>query len=282
MFESAGSVQLAPPPPPSSSAGDPATQSPVSATADRRFVENTVFRLDRPIIITIDGPAGTGKSSVARILAKKLGLDFLDTGAMYRAAAVIAIEKNLVIPSNKGGSDGSISDRTAFLEAVRDADIRFNWKTDPPDLLAWGRSVTRRLRDKDVTSIVSPIAGIGELRHHMVDKQRQFAREHPRLVSEGRDQGSVVFPDATVKFYLDADARVRAARRMQQLLEAGQSADEGALLEDILARDRSDMGRTDGPLVKPADAIVLDTSHLSFAQVVDELSATVMRLARTP
>lgn len=257
--------------------------SPLVLVIDRHpaTTEFGVFRLDQPIIITIDGPAGTGKSSVARMLAKSLGLDFLDTGAMYRAAAVIAIERGLAASSVREG-ECPIRDRGELLRAVRDADLRFDWKKDPPDLLAWGRSVTHRLRDKDVTAIVSPIAGIAELRSHMVDKQRLFAAQHPRLVSEGRDQGSVVFPDATVKFYLDADPRVRAQRRMQQLLDAGQSADEAALLADIIARDHSDMSRTDGPLIRPADALVLDTSGMNFEQVVTSLRGTVMRLSVAP
>ena len=126
-----------------------------------------------------------------------------------------------------------------------------------------------------MTAIVSPIAAIGKLREHMVRKQRVIAHQHPRLVSEGRDQGSVVFPDACVKFYLDADPVVRAGRRADQLRAEGRHADEAALLADILERDRSDSTRRDGPLVCPEDAVVIDTSHLTREQVVQRLEDEV-------
>ena len=230
--------------------------------------DSAVFRLEDPVIITIDGPAGTGKSSVARALARLLGLDFLDTGAMYRAAAAIALDGAL-----------SLHDPAALVEKVRTADLHFDWSMDPPAILAWGRSLNDRIRAADVTGIVSPIAGIRDLRAHMVAKQRIIARQHPRLVSEGRDQGSVVFPDASVKFYLDASAKVRAARRAKQLRAAGLPADEALLLTDIEARDRSDMTRSDGPLVIPHAAIILDTSHLPMDDVVLHLERIVRREA---
>jgi cytidylate kinase len=230
-----------------------------------------VFRLDAPVIITIDGPAGTGKSSVARALARRLGLDFLDTGAMYRAAAAIALDRGI-----------AITDTARLVETVKQADLHFDWTKDPPGILAWRLAMNKRIRDPDVTAIVSPVAGIGALRQHLVAKQRLMARQHPRLVSEGRDQGSVVFPDASVKFYLDASAQVRAARRAQQLRSSGMAADEGQLLRDIVARDRSDMGRADGPLVRPDGGVILDTSSLDFVQVVDELEKIVREKAVEP
>lgn len=219
---------------------------------------------DRPIIITIDGPAGTGKSTVARQLAARLGLDFLDTGAMYRAAAAIAIDRSL-----------DLGDVEGLVRVVADADLHFDWSMDPPSLLAWGAPIDHRLRDSDVTAIVSPVAGIASLRRLMVQKQRQIADEHRRLVTEGRDQGSVVFPDAPVKFYLDASPEVRAVRRVQQLRRAGQFPDAELVLADIIARDRSDSGRSDGPLICPPDAIRVDTSSIPFEGVVDELDRLV-------
>ncbi len=234
-------------------------------------VQVHVFRLDQPIIITIDGPAGTGKSSVARALAKRLGLDFLDTGAMYRAAAAIALDYGI-----------PITDADRLVETVKQADLHFDWSADPPTILAWGRSLSDRIRQPDVTAIVSPVAGIPALRQHMVAKQRIIAQQHPRLVSEGRDQGSVVFPDANVKFYLDASAQVRAMRRAQQLRAGGIPADEQQLLREIVERDRSDMSRSDGPLVRPEGGIVVDTSHLLFDEVVSELESIVRRKAEEP
>jgi len=223
-----------------------------------------VLRLDGPVIVTIDGPAGTGKSSVARQLAKQLGLDFLDTGAMYRAAAAISIDHEI-----------AITDHERLVAIVKDADLHFDWTTDPPAILAWQKPLGERIRDSEVTAIVSPVAGIGILRVHMVMKQRLIARQHPRLVSEGRDQGSVVFPDASAKFYLDAKADVRARRRADQLRACGLSADEGAILREIIARDESDMNRVDGPLVRPDGSDIIDTSDLTRDEVIAELERRV-------
>ncbi len=224
----------------------------------------------RPIIVTIDGPAGTGKSSVARTLAKRLGLDFLDTGAMYRAAAAIVIDHQI-----------DPNDADAIVAQVHSADLHFDWKTDPPTIMAWDRPIAARIRDADVTAIVSPIAGIAELRRLMVGEQRLIAHEHPRLVTEGRDQGTVVFPDAAVKFYLDASPEVRAARRADQLRAAGRSADLADLLREIIARDQSDSTRSDGPLRAPPDAIRIDTSSMTFDRVVDTLEREVRARATT-
>ncbi|MEO0513342.1 MAG: d(CMP) kinase [Planctomycetota bacterium] len=238
------------------------------------------------IVITIDGPAGTGKSSVARRLAARLGLDFLDTGSMYRAAAAIAIDHGLhpeLWLGEAGLHDGrlgvrrpddnaSCEQRDAFVERVVHADLHFDWRDDPPEILAWDRPLGDRIRDADVTGLVSTLAAVPELRRHMVRKQRIIAHQHPRLVSEGRDQGSVAFPDAACKFYLDARPRVRAQRRIDQLAARGKP--HGSLEEtiaEIEARDASDRGRSDGPLVCPDDAAVLDTSDLSLNKVLDRL-----------
>ncbi len=225
--------------------------------------------MGKRLIITIDGPAGTGKSSVARALARRLGLDFLDTGAMYRAAAALVIDEQLDL------ADPSIASRIVW--AVETAHVGFDWTTDPPAILAHGRPIGTRIREPDVTAIVSRVASIVPLRAWMVDRQRAIAQAHPRLVTEGRDQGSVVFPEAPVKFYLDADAGVRAQRRADQLRAGGVASaiDLGGLRAEIEARDRSDASRADGPLVCPADAIRLDTSSMSQPQVVAELERLV-------
>lgn len=217
------------------------------------------------IVITIDGPAGTGKSSVARELARRLGLDFLDTGAMYRAAAAIVLDRGI--------------DRRDVEQVVREvaaADLHFDWQQDPPVMLAWGRPIADRLRQPDVEAIVSAIAAIGPLRRHLVTKQRLIAAQHPRLVTEGRDQGSEVFPDAEVKFYLDAEAPVRARRRAEQLEAAGHDVSHRDMLQEILERDELDRTRADGPLVCPEDAHSVDTTAMTFEEVV----ATLERIVR--
>jgi CMP/dCMP kinase len=227
-----------------------------------------VIQTSRPIVITIDGPAGTGKSSVARVLASRLGLDFLDTGAMYRAAAALVLDHNI-----------PMHDEQRIVDMVRDADIHFDWTIDPPRILAWDQPLDRRIRESDVTAIVSRVAANKELRRLMVARQREIAAEHKRLVTEGRDQGSAVFPSAPIKFYLDADPLVRARRRAEQIRETmgelAASLTEDRLLRDIMDRDASDSSREVGPLVCAEDAIRVDTTNLTFEQVVDTLDDLV-------
>ena len=217
----------------------------------------------KEIIITIDGPAGTGKSTVARRLAERLGLDFLDTGAMYRAAAAILIDRK--IEEEEVGE---------LVSTVIGADLHFDWSQDPPTILAWDTPIDHRIRAEDVTTKVSFVATLSELRTHMVRKQRIIFAQHPRLVTEGRDQGSIAFPDAPVKFFLDADPNVRAKRRIEQMGLADKVSVE-EMCERIIERDRIDSTRNDGPLVCPDDAVVIDTSALSIDEVIDEMERVV-------
>ncbi|MHC4948396.1 MAG: (d)CMP kinase [Planctomycetota bacterium] len=219
------------------------------------------------LIITIDGPAGTGKSTVAHGLARRLGLEFLDTGAMYRAAALVAIEAGL-----------DPQDGAGLAAAVAAADMHFDWTADPPRLLLGDRDVSDRIRSLDVSGVVSRVAARPELRRVLVARQRRIAERHPRLVSEGRDQGSVVFPDASVRFFLDADVGVRAERRVAQLAAAGRPADPERVMSDIRRRDELDASRPDGPLVRPRGATVVDTGRRTADEVVDVLEALVRRV----
>jgi len=209
------------------------------------------------LIVTIDGPAGAGKSTVSREVAARLGLEFLDTGAMYRAVAALTIDHGL-----------DPTDQAAVARLTQDADLHFDWTADPPTLLAFGKPIMDRLRDRDVSALVSPISAMPEVRDVLVGLQRRIGGRHPLLVTEGRDQGSVVFPNAPVKLYLDASPRVRALRRAEQI---GPGADLDAIERKIIDRDRRDSTRPVGPLVKPADGVVVDSSDLSFEQVVNDL-----------
>ena len=220
-------------------------------------------------IITIDGPAGAGKSTVARRLAKQLGLDFLDTGAMYRGVAASAIDRN--IPT---------TDTQAVAQLAETLAITFDWNHDPPTLHVDGIDLTHRLRDPDVTAAVSDIAGNRAVRRVLVKAQRWIAHHHPRLVTEGRDQGSIVFPNAAVKFYLDASPQVRAKRRADQLREAGRTADEAKILHQIITRDNRDFTREDGPLVCPEDAQRIDSSPMTLDQAVQHLADLVSALSK--
>ncbi len=212
------------------------------------------------MIVTIDGPAGSGKTTVAHSLARHLGLDSLDTGAMYRSIALLAIEAG-VPPDN----------HEAVVALASEHRIDFDWTCVPPRILLDGRDVDDRLRHSDVSEIVSRIAGIPALRTVMVRAQREIASRHPRLVTEGRDQGSVVFPDAEVRFYLDADAGVRATRRALEMQRRGEACDVNEIRHAIEARDESDRGRKDAPLTVPAGAIRIDTGDLTVEQVVSVL-----------
>lgn len=214
------------------------------------------------LVVTIDGPAGVGKSSVGREVAKRLGLEFLDTGAMYRAATALALDRGV-----------TLTDAQAVAALARDARLHFDWSTDPPTLMAFDSPIMGRLRDADIDAHVSTVAGLPELREVMVDLQRRIGERHPRLVSEGRDQGSVVFVDACVKIYLDATPRSRAERRARQI----SGVDVAAVEADLIERDRRDSARAVAPLRRPANAHLVDTSALSFGEVVDALVSLVRR-----
>ncbi len=244
----------------------------VAPLASGRTVAIEMFSLTGPLIVTIDGPAGTGKSAVARRLADRLDLQFLDTGAMYRAATLIAILEGI-----------PIDDTNLLLERVEASNMHIDWTRETSSVVIFDRAVDDRIRDADVTRLVSPVSAIPRLREYMVTKQRQISTRHPRLVSEGRDQGSVVFPDAQARFYVDADPAERARRRVLQLKATkGIDADFKATLDEINRRDASDKSRSDGPLRVPEGAIVVDTTRLTEAEVVDALASKVMELAAAP
>jgi len=213
-----------------------------------------------PLIITIDGPAGTGKSSVARRLARRLGLEFLDTGAMYRAATALALDEGLALDDEHGVADLALR-----------AEIHFDWRADPPALIAFGVPYITRLREPDVNRAVSPVSGLPALREVLVRRQRLIGNQHPLLVTEGRDQGSVVFPDASVKFYLDATPRVRAERRARQTHEHPTREEIDAIEVEIAERDRLDTTRAVGPLICPEGAERIDTSDVPMDDVVELL-----------
>ncbi|MEQ9453329.1 MAG: (d)CMP kinase [Phycisphaeraceae bacterium] len=219
----------------------------------------------RRLIVTLDGPAGSGKSTAAWLLAERLGLEMLDTGAMYRGLTAKALDRGIDIES----------EGHAVVELARSMKIRFDWESRPPRLWIGDRDLTDRLRDTDVTQWVSDVSSMPPVRLVMVEAQQRIATEHPRLVTEGRDQGSVVFPDADAKFYLDASPVVRSKRRADQLRAAGKPVDLDQIREAIILRDRKDASRSDGPLICPEDAERIDTSGMSLEDVVELLAGRV-------
>ena len=212
------------------------------------------------MIITIDGPAGSGKSTVARRLARVLGIAHLDTGATYRAATLHAL---------RGGVDLLADD--ALAEATAAADIRLEDAGDTQRAFLSGEDVSDEIRTSRVTDNVHYIANSPAVRDVLVALQRRIGHGLGSFVSEGRDQGSVVFPDADVKFFLDASPEIRAERRLADLVGAGEAAEFEAVLQAIIDRDRRDETRPVAPLVRPAGAIEIDTSEMTVDTVVDTL-----------
>ena len=212
------------------------------------------------MIITIDGPAGTGKSTVARQVADRLGFAFLDTGAMYRAIGLEALRRN-----------ANLEDARELSYIAKHVKIEFDWDGRPPGVLLNGEPVGHLLRGGEATRAASYVAAIPAVRELLVRQQQQVGRERPDLVTEGRDQGSVVFPDAGLKFYLDASPAERARRRVAQLRHRGEIVDYNQVLGQIVARDTRDSGRAVGPLVVPKDAEVIDTTQLTEDEVVQRI-----------
>ena len=212
------------------------------------------------MIITIDGPAGSGKSTAARELARAMRIAFLDTGATYRAVTLQALR-----------SRADLEDDAALAELARRMDIRFVPSGQGVRVLLDGEDVTRDLRTEEVSAASHHAAQSAVVREILVELQRRLGQELGSFVAEGRDQGSVVFPEADVKFYLDARPEVRANRRHEQLLAEGQPSDRRHVLDAILRRDALDTNRPVAPLVRPDGAVVIDTSDMGIAEVVEVL-----------
>ena len=213
------------------------------------------------MIVTIDGPAGAGKSSAARALARRLGFEFLDTGAMYRAVALAALRAGVDLHDQPG---------LARLLGTLNIDM------PPGRVLLNGEDVTAAIRTPEVTAATSPVADSRAVRQHLAGLQRAIAGGRD-MVCEGRDQGTVVFPDAACKFFLKADPVERARRRQREMEARGQAVDLDAVLRAQEERDRRDAARDLAPMVPAADAIIVDSTHLGPAQVVDLMECEVRR-----
>ena len=211
------------------------------------------------MIITIDGPAGSGKSSAAKALAQRLGFEMLDTGATYRAVA-LAI--------TRAGVD--IGDAKQLRQLLSTLHIEMPLHR----VLLNGEDITAAIRTPDVSVLASKAAAIGAVREYLVGLQREIA--HGRnMICEGRDQGTVVFSDATRKFFFVADRVERARRRLKELLEKGQNATLDSVLAEQDARDQRDASRDNSPLRPAPDAIIIDSTHLTLEQVLDRMEQEI-------
>lgn len=213
----------------------------------------------RKIIIAIDGYSGCGKSTTAREVAKQLGYVYIDTGAMYRAVTLYFIEHFVALTDPKG-----------VEKALKQIDITFHYhpKLEVNQVYLNGLNVEDRIRKMDVSQRVSEVSAVKAVREEMVAQQRRMGKQKG-VVMDGRDIGTVVFPDADLKIFMTADLQVRAERRQKELLEKGQLVELEEVVENLKTRDEIDTSRKESPLKKAVNAIEIDTTHITFEEQME-------------
>lgn len=215
---------------------------------------------EQPVIITIDGPAGSGKSTTARKLAARLGIPYLDTGAMYRVVTLAALEAGV-----------DLHDEAALTRLAHTADYRLDPGPTHIRVTLAGRDVTEDIRSMRVNDHTRYIAGSPGVRQVLIARQREIGARLGSMVTEGRDQGTAVFPDADIKFFLDAAVEKRAERRLHDLLADGEEVTLAQVLANVEERDRTDSQRPVAPLMVPPGAVRIDTSHMTIGEVLDRI-----------
>lgn len=223
--------------------------------------EGVPFLMKMPLTIAIDGPVGAGKSTISDVVAQHLGILHLDTGAMYRAVGLCALE-NGVNPKDEAGVCA------LFADGKNQVDVRY--ENGRQTTLLGGRDVSGLIRTPEVGKAASDVSTLKNVRSMLVKRQQELARQQPMLL-DGRDIGTVVLPDASVKIYLTASPEARARRRMLQLREAGQPAEFEAILRQVNERDAQDTGREHDPLRQAEDAFLVDSSALTFDETVQAI-----------
>ncbi|MCI0695355.1 (d)CMP kinase [candidate division KSB1 bacterium] len=224
---------------------------------------------ERRLIIAIDGPAGSGKSTTARLLAKRLGYTYLDTGAFYRALTLKVLESGV-----------SPDDGANVLQLAESIQIELQPRADKNRVLLDGRDVTQAIREPRVTNAISPISENSRVRAIMVDKQRAIGR-NGGVVMEGRDIGTVVFPEADLKIFMQASLDERARRRQDELATMGIARDIETLRQEIARRDQKDSNRKIAPLMQAADAVLLDTTSMTIEQQVEFILEALEKKLKT-
>jgi cytidylate kinase len=211
------------------------------------------------IIIAIDGYSSSGKSTMARRLASEIGYRYIDSGAMYRAVTLFALENGMI-------SDGGVVDNDAIIKAIPNIKIDFKPCEDGTQhTLLNGRDVENEIRQLRVSNVVSPVSAIAEVRHALVEMQQALGKEKG-IVMDGRDIGTTVFPDAELKIFVDASAQTRAQRRFSELIAKGSNVTFEEVLANVVHRDAIDRSRAESPLRKADDAIALDNSTMTIEE----------------